>query len=140
MKTEKLSKIFSELSEKIIKWGKEVQFKDLLPDLVFFQEITRKFTRAIIILTLLMPIFYFSAFHGKCTSRISVGPGGSGYRYLNLQEQFFFNLVVTKKAWWELADNSKNFDSTSFNEGHVTRWRGFGYLWKWEESYDVVYQ
>ena len=136
----KLSKHLSNIIGEIILWAKKKRLKDFLPDIKILREIITNFRKTIVVLISLLPFIYLGAFHGIDTSHITVGPGGSGYRYLHLQEQFFFNIIITKKAWWEMADNSKDFNSTAFNEGHVTRWRGFGYLWKWEESYDVVYQ
>ena len=140
MQTAKLFNKLSPLGDRIIRWVKGVRFIDFVEGLKILQEIAPKFVKVVCILILLLPFFYFGAFHGKCTSRISTGAGGSGYRYLHLHEQFFFGILLSKKAWWDLADNAPDFDSTSFNEGTVNRWRGFGYLIKWEESYDVVYQ
>ena len=101
--------------------------------------ISVNFTILLTICCLLAPVFYFAAFHGECAIRTLPGPGGTIYFRLYQQEQFFFNFSISRKAWWELAENSANFDSSGFNGGKRIRWRGFGYIWQWEEPFDIVY-
>lgn len=121
-------------------------FKGTVLDPDFYREVLR-FTRSVLrnfaltmtCCAILFSIIYFTAFHGECSMRLVPGSGGTAYRQLYMREQYFFNVTLSKRAWYDLAENTPDFDSSGYNGGLVIRWRGFGYIWKWEEPIVIVF-